>query len=490
MPDLYNKAVLAAALLLPLAASSAGAAPASDGPALYAGVAELRVSGKEAVAQLRLPREVYMASRSAQLDDLRIFDRNGQPVSFALRTPRPPADNSVSVSEVAIFPVRGQSTGDSTAASLQVSTSADGKVISVKTNSGAGARPDAQLNALVLDLTGDQTAPVHALRLTPPPNIGNYTARIVVEVSTDLKRWEEAGEAPVSWLRNARQSDLVSDRIELDSAGAYRYARLTWREGAPLEFTRIEAERRSATPAARASDSMVINGVPGRFVNDIVYPAAVALPVHSVSLQFDERNVVAPAALGSYLEIPVLKKGEPARYDFEPHLRATFYRLAQGGKVRTSGEFEIDHRHVAEWVLRPVTALTPAPAMRISWEPDTILFLANGAAPYTLAVGRAGVGSVAGAIDRVAPGFGEADLARAELATLGAMRSQSVAAPSASEAQLAAAGARSRTVVLWAVLVIGVLAVALMARQLMRQMPNQATSEQPPSLSEEPPSPS
>ncbi|MER3406050.1 MAG: hypothetical protein C4289_13535, partial [Chloroflexota bacterium] len=34
-------------------------------------------------------------------------------------------------------------------------------------------------------------------------------------------------------------------------------------------------------------------------------------------------------------------------------------RLAQGGKVRTSGEFEIDHRHVAEWVLRPVTALTP-----------------------------------------------------------------------------------------------------------------------------------
>jgi hypothetical protein len=180
---------------------------------------------------------------------------------------------------------------------------------------------------------------------------------------------------------------------------------------------------------------------------------------------------VTPALLGHYVELPALRSGEPARVDLEPLLRSTFYRLNQGGKVRASGDFTVDETHVAEWVLRPNAPLVPPPSLRIAWEPATIVFLASGAAPYTLAIGRDKVQNAAQDLTSVAPGFGDTELAQLETAVAGAAQVQNVAGPAPGAAQQAAAAARTRTIILWSVLVLGVLAVALMARQLMRQMP-------------------
>lgn len=468
-----NKLLTVASCAALLCGAAAAHEPApKDGPSLYAQTIPVTVSGKEALAQMRVPQAAYLASRSADLDDLRLFDRNGQPLRFALRTPGPRVDQAVSSSAVTIFPVRAAAGADG-GASLDIRTSSDGKLISVNTRSVNEVKPGDVLSALVLDLQADGKAasgPVVALRLQPPTGTDNYTARIGIEVSDDLKRWSSAGEAAVSWLRNADGKTLASDRIELD-AGNVRYARLVWREGAALQFAAISAERRSGQPAQRTLETMLIAGRPGKVAGDIVYPAALALPVRSVGLQFGEQNVVTPALLGHYVELPALRSGEPARVDLEPLLRSTFYRLNQGGKVRASGDLTVDETHVDEWVLRPNAPLVPPPSLRIAWEPATIVFLASGAAPYTLAVGRDKVKNAAQDLTSVAPGFGDTELAQLETAVAGAAQVQNVAGPAPGAAQQAAAAARTRTIILWSVLVLGVLAVALMARQLMRQMP-------------------
>lgn len=480
MTKTMNKTIAMAACAAALVCASAAAQEAApkDSPSLYAQAIPLTVSGKEALAQLRVPQAAYLASRSANLDDLRIFDRNGQPVRFAVRTPAPRADDTVNSSAVTIFPVRSTAGGDG-GASLDIRTSTDGKLISVNTRSRNETKPGDVLSALVLDLQADgkpATLPVVALRLQPPNDTDNYTARIGVEVSDDLKRWTDGGEAVVSWLQNADGKTLASDRIELDG-GTARYARLVWREGAPLQFASVTAERRSGLPTQGQLDTMVIAGQPGKVAGDIVYRAALALPVRSVGLQFGEQNVVAPALLGHYIELPAVRSGDAPRFDIEPLVRSTFYRLSQGGKVRASGDLKIDETHVGEWVLRPTAPLSPAPSLRLAWEPATIVFLASGAAPYTLAVGRDKVKNAAQDVASVAPGFGEAELAQLELAVAGAAQENRVAGPAPGAAQQAAAAARTRTIILWSVLVLGVLAVALMARQLMRQMPK---GEQPP----------
>ena len=454
-----------------IASTALAQAVPPDSPALYAQIAPVNVSGKEALAQLRVPRDVYLASRSARLADLRLFDGNGAPLRFALRAPALPAAPPVSSSPVTMFPVRAAA-GGSAATSLDIRTSSDGKLISVNARSAGEVKAGESLSALVLDLGGAAPQPLIALRLQQPKDADNYTARIAVGLSDDLKSWRDAGEAVVSWLHNTDGKTLASDRIELDGTvgSAARYARLTWREGVPLAFAGVTAERRGTGAPALPLESMLITGRPGKVAGDIVYPSALALPVRAVGLQFGEQNVVAPALLGRYVALPAVNGGE-ARYDVEPLFRATFYRLDQGGKLRASGDFPVDETHVAEWVLRPQAALTPPPSLRIGWQAATIVFLTSGAPPYSLAVGRDKADSAVADIASVAPGLGEAELAQVETATVGPARANAGVAVAAGAAQEAAAAARTRTMILWAVLVLGVLAVGLMARQLMRQMP-------------------
>lgn len=445
-----------------------------DSPALYSRTMPLTVSGKQAVAQLPVPKEVYMATHGVRLGDLRIFDRNGRLVRFAVVEQAEAAVEEVKRTTATIFPVNATATGSD--ASLVVRASIDGKLVSLDASS-AGSKPGAsKLASLILDLGGQRGSGASALHLELPPEMNNYTARIAVDVSDDLKQWTNGGEAVVSWLANADNRTLASDRIELDGLEG-RYARLRWREGTPLQFAGITVEWRGRTVAPRQRDTLVVTGRPGRFAGDVVYPAARGLPLQSMGLQFEQRNVVTQAQLGHYLEIPVLKQGQPARFDFEGLYRATFYRLEQDGKVRASSDIAARDWRVAEWVLRPDTPLTPAPALRLSWEPARLIFFAAGATPYTLAVGRDDAGSEASDVSQVAPGFAEADLARLELAQVGPVHDQVVAAPSVSDARLLASAARTRTVILWAVLIIGVLAVLLMTRQLMQQMRQPAPAD-------------
>ncbi|WP_426176676.1 DUF3999 family protein [Massilia sp. TWR1-2-2] len=466
---------LALACMPPLAQAAPAGAGQADAPARYTHTMELAFSGKESLVQLRLPKEIYQSARATDLADLRVFDRDGKPVPFAFLDRGSQALVSVKSTPVSIFPVMAEAEGKHQP-SLDIRTSADGTLVSVNARSQNGrAVGNSKLAALVLDTRAEEAAgapptEIASLRLTLPPNVDNYTARIRLEVSDDLKQWENLGESVVSWMTNADTKALSSDRIEFD-AQAFRYARLSWREGTPLLFSKVLAERHSRSDAARVVDSMILAPQPGRSGSDIVYRAAPAIPVHSFGLQFIDANVVVPALVGRYVELPAVKQGQSKRWDFQPAFRATFFRLTQGGKIRTSGDVAIGDSHVGEWVVRPSVELSPAPSVRISWQPASIVFLTGGKKPYSLAIGRDAAPGAAVRQSSVAPGFGAAELSALEHATVGAIRQQSAARPAMSEANVAGISARGRTAVLWGALLVGVLALALMVRHLVKQMP-------------------
>lgn len=467
--------VVTLACVQPLVQASVGAAVPADGPQQYTHTLELGFTGKESLVQLRLPKEVYQASHSSSLADLRIFDQDGKAVRFAFLDSDGQAQVSYRTTPVSIFPVMAESDGK-IRPSLDIRTSADGTLVSVNARTDDGRTAGgSKLTTLVLDTgaqeqAGAPSAQITSLRLSLPPGVDNYTARIILEVSDDLKQWESLGESLVSWMTNADTKVLANDRIEFD-AHAFRYARLSWREGTPLLFSKVVAERRSRIEAARIIDSMILAPQPGRVANDLVYRSSPAIPVQSFGLQFAAEDVVAPALVGRYIELPAVKQGQPNRWDFQPAFRATFFRLTQGGKIRTSGDVDVGESHVAEWVVRPLAYLSAAPTVRISWQPASIVFLAGGTQPYSLAIGRDTVAGAAAGISSVAPGFGAAELSALERATTGAMRQQRAAAPATSEADIAGVSARGRTAMLWGVLLVGVIALALMVRHLLKQMP-------------------
>lgn len=441
-------------------------AQASDTPADYSYAMPLTVSAKNAVVQLRLPKEVYLHARSAALDDVRIFDASGKALPYALVQPVVQTQASRREIPVKLFPV-GISAGDTRDVrnDVEIRTSPDGAVISITTRHRSPEQPaQSSTGALVLDV-GRTDAAIGALVFTLPEGVDNYEGQVQLEVSDDLRRWDTVGYASLSWLQNRERDTLRNNRMEFD-ARAFRYARLSWRQGKPVQFASIVAEVPETMAVPQALDSVTVKPRAGLFADDLVYDAAIAIPVRRMQLVFAEQNIVLPAQVGTYIEPLNLKGTKASAPSFVPRLQATFFKISQNGQPRSSGELDLPDLHAQAWVLRPLEATSARPEMKLSWAPMAMVFMASGAAPYTLHVGRDGAKPGQREVAQVAPGFTPAELQALEQAVPGALN-QSSAVPAQTDGH---ESARLRIFALWGALLLGVGVLGYMAWRLLSQM--------------------
>lgn len=444
-------------------------APASDSPGDYSHAIALTVSGKNAVVQVRLPQGVYLRSRSAALNDLRVFDANGKALPYALVQPGAQAQASRRQFPLKMFAV-GMAAGDRPGIrnDMEVKTTAGGTTVSVTTRNGAPGQAATQAS-LVLDTgaAANGAGPVYdRLIFTLPEGVTNYAAQVQLDVSDDQQRWETVGYASLSWLANSSRDTLTSNRMEF-APRAFRYARLSWRQGAPIQFASIMAEAQVAAGPAPAMESVTLKARQGRIATDLVYDAPIAIPVERMNLVFAEHNIVMPALLGHYIEM-ANRNGTPAPPLFAPRLHATFFKISQDGRERISGDISVDEVHAQSWVMRlQESAATPArPDMKLSWTPALMIFMAGGAAPYTLHVGRPNATSGQRPLSQVAPGFTAHELQGLEYAAPGALVENTMRPAGAPGAERE----RWRLAALWAVLLLGVAVLGFMAWRLFAQM--------------------
>ncbi|MRV74948.1 DUF3999 family protein [Duganella sp. FT92W] len=477
----------------------AGGAAVPDTPAAYAWSLPVTAADDNGVHALRLPPAVYLHAQSARLADIRLFDRRGLPVPYALR--HPPTDTYTDARELPlrIFPLYrqpGAPPSVSTSAlqgdfKLELRTDSDGRLLSVTGGGPATRTPSSAqapaLETLVLDLgvSSRATPPtVTALRFAPPKGNATYTAQVWLEASDDLRDWRPLGAADLQWLSATDGAILACDVLAFEPS-QFRYARLTWRNGTPALFAGITALSVSQRQSAPAMDHAELTPVAGRVPGDLVYAAGIGIPAERAGMQFATPNAVYAAMLGSYrdttlapaaaAEAPVpqrrhhhhlrghlhghLHRHQPYRYDdppaqpaalpadpFVPVASATFYDITQDGRRRRSGGLPMPATQLAQWVVRPYSPqyaalpLSQAPKLQLSWTPATLLFLANGNGPYTLAFGRAGAPMMEHDLGHVAPGYSERELRALPQAEAGAARQTVTSAVASPPATVAAAG--------------------------------------------------
>lgn len=482
-------------LTMVLACGVALAQTTPDQPASYGWSMPITVPAGAGVARLPLPKEVYLHARTGNLADVRLFDRDGQRLSFAISAA--PAQSSTQRSSIAarIFPVRGTSTSGGGLQNVEVRTSADGRLLSVRTGPGPGTGPGASsaaadstlsLQALILDLgqpAGDQR--IAALRFTPPAGLGDYSAQVLLEASDDLKHWDAIGTTTLNWLRNSDTQTLTNDSIDF-APRALRYARLSWQEGAPVVFAAIAAQAVSQTALAAPRASIALQAAPGKVAGEWVYATPLAIPADSIALQLPQPNMVLPVTLGVYRQssyvaprrLSLHRQTRPAQGAyFEPLLSTSFYRISDGGKERVSSELAMPVVQTTQWVLRPQNEQSAlpaaAPALRLGWTPESLVFLASGKSPYQLVFGKADAAQAALPLAQVAPGYGTAELQSLPLATVGLLTARAGVAGAATAA--ADQGPPWRLLALWAALLLGVGVLGLFAWRLLSQIKQEQT---------------
>ena len=281
-----------------------------------------------------------------------------------------------------------------------------------------------------------------------------------MEVSNDLQNWLAVRSGVQLARLDFQGSRIERRRIELSGVSG-RYLRLLWREpGTAPQLTAASVKQTStrwhdAEPVwSDVLQAAVTKG------SEATYRLPHALPVTRLRFRLPEGNVVLP--------VDILRPGrehQPAQL----LTHTVLYRIESKGRQWTQDEITLPGFALDELLVRidprsgPTVQALP---LSFALKPDQLVFLASGKQPFVLAVGNKAATNSALDASTLIPGFGSTQAPEiADALTLAA--SEPVVAQSRTEDF---GGPNGKTIALWSVLLLGVIAMGAMAFQLIRQM--------------------
>lgn len=448
------------------------AAPAVAADALaptdFAWRGNLVVPAGTSLARVALPVDALLRLQGSAAQDVRVFNAAGEVVPFAVLRRSDverdaPLQRTRAYAAHALF--ANTTPGKPAGGAVEVQVDADGATRAwVRWGDGtahnlpAGAQP---LNAALFDLREEKNA-IAALEVAGslPPNV---LVNLELASSDNLQDWTPlAVKGPLFHFDGADAPHNTTLVLQQRLQPEGRYLRLRWPGQDGVNVTAITgqraADRTQAAPLRAALPAGAADGKTG-----LSWSLPFATPITALHLQAVQDNTLVPVRIAGRMDA-----AEPWH-----HLASTVvYRLDSVGTG--AGNTPVAMPATALRALRVEASnglALPAGGLQatVEFAPVQLAFLASGAAPFTLAAGRANTPAAAvdaGLFGAVSP----AKLAELPLATVEVLQAD---APSAAPSWLATwlpAGVPWRSVLLWGVLLAGVLVLGGVAISLMRQL--------------------
>lgn len=413
--------------------------------------------------RIDLTPAVYAQVHDAALRDIAVFNAEGHPVPSA-RIGTDAERGSIERDDPVPLLALPATTAADLGIDLHLVVERDGAGRLRRLEAGdANAPVDVATRDWIVDASAIDGALERLVLAWDAPADG-IVARFQLAAGDDLENWRPIGGGSVFALR---QGDARLDRRDLATGGVHaNYLRLHRSDsGAALAGLRAEmrhvvaatvasaplwVDAKALEPAADAGDRTMRH--------DYVLPAA--LPIERVRIELATDNALAGIVLSGIA-------GERR----EELARTIAFRLRNGGDSLRNGDVDVAPRaRVGALRIDARTPIAAAPRLRAAYRPDRFVFLAEGPAPYTLAVGSARA---------LRPDYP----VEAALASLRARLGGDWQPPAARIGEGHASGGDAalrpaappfawRHWLLWSVLVAGAMLVAVFALSLLRARPD------------------
>lgn len=479
MNSLGNR-VWATATCALILVTGVGPAQAADTPQAsdFAWRATLSAPPGASMARVDVPVQALLGMRSSAAHDVRVFNAAGAVVPFAilggadLKRLAPVAHTS-SYKAYPLFSTSGDRKPARGAVAVQLNTGEQSSTTTnvwvrwdrtdIRTKAADAAAAAQPLQAALFDLRGEkQSLGALELVLDMPRNT---LVPITVATSSDLKDWTPvATRGPLFQFDGADAPANTTLELLQPLAVQGRYLRLSWHGQAGVALRALTgtvalsqtaaAPLRAALPPGTADGSNALN-----------WTLPFATPLAALHLQAVQNNSLVP--------VRILGRGE-ASQPWRTLASSVVYRLDGVGEgssnpatVLHGASLHSLRVEAGKGVVLPDGGLQAT----VEFAPMQVAFLASGAGPFTLAVGRAQTAMAAvdaSLLGSVTP----AKLVELPLATLSDVVLQT---PANSSLDRAASrwlpdGVSPRSVLLWVVLGVGVLALGAVAYSLLRQV--------------------
>ena len=411
-----------------------------------------------AVYRFELPAAAYEGSRRADLGDVRIVNGAGEVVPHAWVSEAPSARLDIATAGVAFFAIR-QRPGEQglPELTLAVRQGADGTLVSAHLQPSPGKA--ARLAGFVIDASAVKAAR-RALTLDWQAQAQGTLLPVTLDGSDDLRTWHPVATTQLVDLRSGDQQ-LRQNRIEL-SGDTSRYFRLQWpvgQDGIGVLAATIE----TGTVAAVASHrqwSAAAAPRPGEPPMSFVFESP-GLPVDSLRLRLPDRNTVTPV---------IVEHRPDSQSPWREAGSTVAWRLSRDGQELESPPIAVCCSRDHYWRLRFDTRGGGighgTPMVELGWTAQQGIFIARGDAPFRLAYGNAALTPSAFPVATLIPGYQPGLLAGLPAADFGA----AIAQPDKQPADDGRHGTHWTGIALWAILIGGVLLLALMVWRLLGQM--------------------
>lgn len=409
--------------------------------------------------RVELTPAVYAVSRrDAGLSDLVVVNAQGREVPFAPLPPAPPLTHPY-VLKAQLLPLPADSAGGS--GGVRVQRSVNGDIVIEQPQGTAATKPTQWL------LDAKREVSLQSIEIDPSALAQDLRIHVAVDASNDLQQWDtRSDDSEIVSVK--RGEDAVEQRRITVGGEPARYYRLRLIDGAAPwsseQTLAVEMNGSYVDPLADRAASLQWQTLQAQATapaagggTDYDYQLSAVLPLEAARVTLASANTAARF---------VLMTNDEGSSSDRALATITAVQVGKAGDEAAVGTFEPVRAQRLR--LHTDTPLAQPPTLLLAWHPDTFVFLAEGAGPYSLLAGsyaaRRGEYPVDAALAKMRPTDADANW-QPPIARLG-VRSDA----GGPAALLAPKVPYDWTKpLLWIVLIGGALLVAWMALSLLRQ---------------------
>lgn len=399
--------------------------------------------------RLLLPADVYLHAEQPNLADLRIFNagRASLPFAFSSEPDDPPAKPAHQT--LNWFALPDSSPDPDTLVvnvHLTVSLLPDGTLTASR---GRTTPSSGQIKRYLIDASRLKQ-PAQALEIDAEDS--NTLHHLTLEGSDDLKLWRTlAYHAP--WLDlHSGANRLTLKRVEFPPARS-KYFRLTW-DDLPVPIKQVIVETTADNAPAQYLTHVLQIRQRQAASQDYEFELPAPICLERLRLLLPQADSIASASFFA----------RRAEHDpWQPVTAATFYRISRDNTEIASPAHVLSGIRSRYWRLHLDRYSTEFPAtlqLEIGWRPHQLVFLATGAAPYTLAFGNPKAKPAGFPLSTLLPGYRAKDELGLPIAATGVIAGRTAGGATFIDSWQEM---EWKPLLLWAILIAGVVLLGWMA---------------------------
>jgi hypothetical protein len=345
----------------------------------YAWGFPITVGKESSFYSIELPLDVNQSVTDPELRDAGVYNASGTPVIRVFQQTSDDIDQTEHLEHLPTLPLFENF--ERSAEDVRLLFERDGDKTRVEFNTDGLQQPneDERLTAYIVD-TRQLKHSIEALEFSWNPIDNGFIGRIMIDGSNNLEDWSEVGSGAVADLRE-NDASVIQRSVKVRKS-SHDYLRIRW-EGMPEQWSlsRIQGFYvTGVTTIARKSITLEASGEDAKDGGRI-FDLGGAPKVDRLRVVLTQPNTVISATIYFWSE---------RQQRWVQAASGSHHHIGRGNAVVESGAIRLNKVRTSRFKV-VVTRGQPGTAMRleVGWRPDSLIFLAQGGAPYTLAAGRA-----------------------------------------------------------------------------------------------------